>query len=223
MTDRPARITQAELQRAARKEAAAASADLRQLYDAKATREAAAPRIIPSLSATPDEARHSTDDEPITLAAASRLYPNAKLTVSTLRAEATRGRLEMHKSIIGATARDAKRREVGGGMIKRQLTAADLAREYGYTPRHWTRLAAAGKVPGARQLSGPKGKWLFDAAVFQEWWHSCERRVGQWQVCSVEAKPIGPVPSVITERSGAASRQRTEKLLNAVLGSGSTS
>jgi hypothetical protein len=33
------------------------------------------------------------DDEPITLADACELYPRAKLTVSTLRAEAVRGRL----------------------------------------------------------------------------------------------------------------------------------
>jgi hypothetical protein len=43
-----------------------------------------------------------------------------------------------------------------------QLTAPDLAREYGFTARHWTRLAAAGRVPGARQPAGPNGQWLFE-------------------------------------------------------------
>jgi len=38
-----------------------------------------------------------TDDDPITLADACGLYPNAKLTVSTLKAEAGRGRLNTYK------------------------------------------------------------------------------------------------------------------------------
>jgi hypothetical protein len=37
------------------------------------------------------------DDEPITLADACELYPRAKLTVSTLRAEAGRGRLKIFR------------------------------------------------------------------------------------------------------------------------------
>ena len=35
------------------------------------------------------------DDDPITLANACELFPQAKLTLSTLRAEASRGRLEV--------------------------------------------------------------------------------------------------------------------------------
>jgi hypothetical protein len=37
------------------------------------------------------------DDEPITLAEACRLFPHAKLTVWTLRAEAQRGRLDIFR------------------------------------------------------------------------------------------------------------------------------
>jgi hypothetical protein len=37
------------------------------------------------------------DDEPITLAEACKLFPRAKLTVSTLRAEAGRGRLDIFR------------------------------------------------------------------------------------------------------------------------------
>jgi hypothetical protein len=106
--------------------------------------------------------------------------------------------------------------------MTKPCTAADLAREYGCTPRYWTRLAASARIPGARQPSGPNGKWLFDRALFQQWWRSREQKVGQWPVSSAEAKRIGLVPSVITETSGEASRRRTEKLLSDVLGSGST-
>jgi hypothetical protein len=37
------------------------------------------------------------DDDPITLAEACKLFPHAKLTVSTLRAEAARGRLDIFR------------------------------------------------------------------------------------------------------------------------------
>jgi hypothetical protein len=39
----------------------------------------------------------TNEDEPITLAEACGLYPRAKLTVSTLRSEAARGRLEIFR------------------------------------------------------------------------------------------------------------------------------
>jgi hypothetical protein len=38
-----------------------------------------------------------TDDEPVTLSDACSLYPLSKLTVSTLRSEAARGRLEIFR------------------------------------------------------------------------------------------------------------------------------
>jgi hypothetical protein len=41
--------------------------------------------------------RLERDDEPIPLADACKLFPHARLTVSTLRAEADRGRLEIFR------------------------------------------------------------------------------------------------------------------------------
>jgi hypothetical protein len=102
--------------------------------------------------------------------------------------------------------------------MTKQLTAAEVARTFGLTQRHWTRLAASGKVPGARQPAGPSGKWLFDAAVFERWWKS--REVMRWPAYSVEAEHIGLVSSVRTESYGEASRQRTEQRLRSVLGHG---
>ena len=88
------------------------------------------------------------------------------------------------------------------GSSKSQLSASDLAREYGFTPRHWTRLAAAGRVPGARQPSGRLGQWLFEAAIFRQWWNSRKREVAIWPAYSVEGERIGLVPSVKTENFG---------------------
>ena len=45
------------------------------------------------------------------------------------------------------------------------LTAKAISERYGFTPRHWTRLAAAGKVPGAYQPGGDGGQWVFDSAM----------------------------------------------------------
>ena len=41
--------------------------------------------------------KNSTDEDPIPLAEACKLFPQARLTVSTLRAEAARGRLDIFR------------------------------------------------------------------------------------------------------------------------------
>ncbi len=46
------------------------------------------------------------------------------------------------------------------------INASKIAERYGFTPRHWTRQAAAGLIPGAVQPSGPGGHWLFDQKAF---------------------------------------------------------
>jgi hypothetical protein len=35
-----------------------------------------------------------------------------------------------------------------------QLRASEISDAYDFTPRHWIRQAAAGRIPGARQPSG---------------------------------------------------------------------
>lgn len=56
-----------------------------------------------------------------------------------------------------------------------QFTAPQIAERHGFTARHWTRLAARGIIPGARQPSGPGGHWLFDYAEFKKWWDAARR------------------------------------------------
>ncbi|WP_370642274.1 helix-turn-helix domain-containing protein [Afifella sp. H1R] len=76
--------------------------------------------------------------------------------------------------------------------MPRHVTAAELASEYGMSPRHWTRLAAAGKIPGAWQPGGAGGKWLFDPKEFAVWRRSQRRTTDRWQ------------PSIAAERYGGA-------------------
>jgi len=48
-------------------------------------------------------------------------------------------------------------------------TAAEIAREHGFSTRYWIRLAAQGKIPGAYQPSGERGKWVFERVAFRRW------------------------------------------------------
>jgi hypothetical protein len=59
-------------------------------------------------------------------------------------------------------------------MSARPAKAAEIAKEFGFTSRYWIKLAAAGKIPGARQPSGPGGSWVFDMREFRLWWASRE-------------------------------------------------
>ena len=52
--------------------------------------------------------------------------------------------------------------------MAKQLTARNIAEDFGETSRHWTKMAEAGLVPGASRPSG-KAPWLFDVAVFKAW------------------------------------------------------
>jgi hypothetical protein len=97
------------------------------------------------------------------------------------------------------------------------MKTSDLAREYGFTARYWTKLAAQGRIPGARQPFGPRGQWVFDPAVFTKWWNDRLQKVAAWPGYTVEAKSTGRVPSVTVETSAEASRLRTERLLKSVL------
>lgn len=93
-----------------------------------------------------------------------------------------------------------------------QWTSSQIAAEYGFSSRYWIKQAAAGKVPGARQPSGPGGQWLFDHADFTLYWSGCVREVVEWRP---PVKTVGRsrAPVVTVEMSAAARRQRTEELL----------
>jgi hypothetical protein len=104
----------------------------------------------------------------------------------------------------------------------KQLRASQIAAEYGFTGRHWIRQASEGKIPGARQPSGPGGQWLFDAKLFAAWWESRKREVVAWPGFSGEEKRGGRVHNVPAINTETACRQRTEQLLRSVLGHGST-
>ena len=52
--------------------------------------------------------------------------------------------------------------------MAKQLTARNIAVDFGGTSREWTKKAEAGLIPGASRPSG-KAPWLFDVAVFRAW------------------------------------------------------
>lgn len=84
-------------------------------------------------------------DEPITLADACALYPRAKLTVSTLRAEAGRGRLDIFR--LGRrdyTTADAMREMI------RRCRAADRRRVSTSTPDEGNGLSETARASSAQ-------------------------------------------------------------------------
>src|SRR5262249_37175903 len=64
--------------------------------------------------------------------------------------------------------------------------------------RHWTKLAAEGRIPGASQPCGPRGHWVFDAIMFVEWWNAGKRGT-KCQLSIGAEKHGGRAPSVKDE------------------------
>jgi hypothetical protein len=105
-------------------------------------------------------------------------------------------------------------------MSRANVTAAELAIHYGMTPRYWTRMAAEGKVPGAWQPSGGKGKWLFDRAAVERWHRTKLREVKQWPGYTSAARRTGAAPSVTASNIASPSAPRIDALLKSVSASG---
>ena len=59
-------------------------------------------------------------------------------------------------------------------MADRPLDSAAVAEITGFTPRWVRQKAAAGKIPGAKQVD-EGGEWRFDAKRFLKWWNSKEK------------------------------------------------
>lgn len=97
-----------------------------------------------------------------------------------------------------------------------------LVERYGFTSRHWTRLAAMGKVPGARQPFGPHGRWVFDPDVVARWWDAQRRQVSEWPTFTGGAKSGGRGRRRPVKNFAVPSKQDLKASLANVLGRGST-
>ena len=62
----------------------------------------------------------------------------------------------------------------------KNVPASTIARDYGFTSRHWIRMAAHSKLSGAYQPSGPGGHWLFDTEAVEKWFKETARKPQQW-------------------------------------------
>jgi hypothetical protein len=102
----------------------------------------------------------------------------------------------------------------------RDVGVAELVARFGMTPRHWTRLASTGQIPGAWQPSGQGGKWLFDLQAFIGWRQSKFKRVEQWPGYTNGAQRGGAVPSVTGKNIGSPSAPQIDALLKSVYGNG---
>src|SRR5262245_23303425 len=102
-------------------------------------------------------------------------------------------------------------RPIYGGMAwpkstaSAQLRASEIAGRYGLSSRYWIKMAAAGRIPGAWQPSGPGGAWLFDKAQFVHWRETQKRRAPEWPRSTAGEKGIGAAPNVRGASIGAVS------------------
>src|SRR5258708_37478422 len=110
---------------------------------------------------------------------------------------------------------------------KTKLTATEVARLFGYSARHWRRQAALGKVPGAHQLFGPRGHWVFDDDELRKLCRTRKREVAPWASLGKRVVNSGGAASseksspsenrAAAQNSVAALKQQTSKRLSAVL------
>jgi hypothetical protein len=96
------------------------------------------------------------------------------------------------------------------GHTAKASNASQIAEEYGFSPRHWANLARRGRIPGVRQPSGSKGRWVFDSIEFAEWWK--ERQKAALRCASDGAKK----PGVLDESNA----QRAAQLFREAMGNG---
>ena len=78
-------------------------------------------------------------------------------------------------------------------MKSRPITASQVAERYGFTSRHWIRMAAEGKAPGAFQPSGPGGRWMFDPDELAAWWETKRAKPDNWRPTHSPRRQTPPI------------------------------
>ena len=81
------------------------------------------------------------------------------------------------------------------------LTTDEVAAKLRMTPRAVTKMAAAGRIPGAHKIAG--SRWRFDLYKLTGWIKDSERRRDTWQPSTSAAKSGGVAPNVTGESSAA--------------------
>lgn len=101
--------------------------------------------------------------------------------------------------------------------MTKHLTARNIAEEFGESSRHWTKMAEAGQVPGARRLKD-KASWLFDLDVFRAWHEGGQKPVaGPRPPVREPARPKRGAPTVKQLRVKAAIEDEASRLVKAAL------
>src|SRR5690606_29958482 len=80
--------------------------------------------------------------------------------------------------------------------LPQYVSASEIANHFGMTQRYWTKMASEGKVPGAWQPSGEKGKWLFDLQAVRQWQRNALKQVNAWPGYTSAERRTGAAPNV---------------------------
>jgi len=96
----------------------------------------------------------------------------------------------------------------------RWVSASDLVKEFGFTSRHWTRMASAGRVPSAHQPFGPRSSWTFEITEVRTWWEASVEQPKKWV-------PTSPAPrttkSPLVHRPSPFDRRDLKKTLASIM------
>ncbi len=99
-------------------------------------------------------------------------------------------------------------------MAERPLDSAAVAEITGFTPRWVRHKAAAGKIPGAKQVDDG-GEWRFDRKRFLKWRNSKERAPSPsaYEIRSRGSAPSGRArpPADVLEQAVAAMKKRLKE------------
>lgn len=104
--------------------------------------------------------------------------------------------------------------------MTKPVGASELAQRFGMTPRYWTRMAAEGKVPGAWQPSGEKGKWLFDLQAVERWQRDKLKKVPAWPGYTSAERRSGGEPNVPGRNTASPSAPKIDALLKSAFANG---
>src|SRR4051795_9401002 len=88
-----------------------------------------------------------------------------------------------------------------------------LVEEVGFSARHWIRMAAAGRVPGARQPFGPGSSWVFDLRAVRQWWDATAKAVPEWPTST----SVGTSGGAVSRRTARSIAPRSRRDLKATL------
>jgi hypothetical protein len=88
---------------------------------------------------------------------------------------------------------------------EQRITISEAARRVGMSPRRLGELAARGRVPGAAQMAGARGRWTFSPTRLSKWIHDQEAKAS----CQINQRSETSIKGGIPGGGGSKSDDRS--------------